>query len=1304
MKISHHFKSIFIISLLSIAVIATAVIHPNFSFAAQASPNLLSLASMQTSAACPEFISAGDFTPSPSNVLFDDLNGDGRADAYTLRSGGFTVWLNNGSGVFSGPTEYNTPTTALSLFDPGDLSGDGKRDFLFRYTVGSTTFMVVYRNKGDGTYEAAQTISLLQIGSTVAGGTASYSASYPGDYNGDGKSDFITAVRTTRFDGTSSIARILVYRNNGDGTFTGDPSVDFFDTSANYEFSTVQDFNLDGALDFALLLSRSGFITNVLIYNNLQGPPYLALSERQRIPVTQSSSNPRILWDYLSASSIPSDNYIDLQIQGNSFANWYGSASGTFSQTPPAGNPPRDTSPRINLNNDSVKDSYEIRGVTATDSDLVIKLGNNDGTFRTVATARIKGFPTVDIADFNGDGKNDFGLKLQAPGGTPSYSLVISGTGESYSSTPLDVNLGSGATGVQVFSLNGDNKADLIVTRGTTYSMLVNNSNCVAAPVNTPPTITAAAALTRQQGSSGTISTIATVTDTETAVSNLTVTATTIPTGLTVTNITNTNGTITAQVTARCDASVSANTVVLTVSDGTATATANLTVNVSPNTSPQPPLYSPANVTLGQSQTITPSVLPRDNGSITDISIAPNFSFRGGVSINSSGVINITNASPVGTHTFIITATDNCGLGGQTTFSLTVNADTNTPPRITLNGIVTRGLGEAGTAIVATVTDAETPAGNLTVRISDLPGIIISSVTNNNGSISANIGVAANALPNSFYIVSVIVTDSGGLFATAQLNIFVKPSSNTSTGANVAVTSNNTTVTFSNVTTAGNTTITPITPAAAGALPNGYTLVNGSLAFEVTTTAVFSGPITLTFNVPSVTDAAVFSTLRVLHGEGSPQTLVDRTVLAPDSPAPNFAAKQISARVNSLSPFVIAALANTPPPTGCTVTQLQQPTNYSTAATPSDVSYGDFNGDGKPDLITANYEANAVSVMLNNGNGGFAPAVIYPVGTNPKSVTVGDLNGDGKPDLVVANMVGGDLSILLGNGAGGFTQAPKVTGMSYPVSSAIGDLNGDGKADLVIANAGSYQTTIMFGKGDGTFTFGFEFFKPEGGLPAAVVTADFDKDGRLDFAVAYNNTNRAIVYFNRPGGYIDDARILDAGDQPLDMVTGDFNGDGYADLAVANYASNDVTYLTNTKTANFTKTSSAVGKYPRSLAVTDFNGDKFDDLVVANDGTNFVTTLVSNQSGAPTRKDILANESPSAVTATDFNGDGKPDVIVADYWVNRITTYQGACASAFAPEADATGLQTLRFVQSKFPGDPLSRNNRTRRGDSNRSR
>ncbi|MBI1763349.1 MAG: hypothetical protein HYR56_18140, partial [Acidobacteria bacterium] len=102
---------------------------------------------------------------------------------------------------------------------------------------------------------------------------------------------------------------------------------------------------------------------------------------------------------------------------------------------------------------------------------------------------------------------------------------------------------------------------------------------------NNLPTITAAAPLARQQGGAGIVSTVATVSDTETPAGSLTVTATTVPAGLTVTGITNTSGTITANVAASCAATLGANTVVLTVTDGNGgTATANLTVNVTANT------------------------------------------------------------------------------------------------------------------------------------------------------------------------------------------------------------------------------------------------------------------------------------------------------------------------------------------------------------------------------------------------------------------------------------------------------------------------------------------------------------------------------------------------------------------------------------------------------------------------------------------------------------------------------------------------------------------------------------------------
>ena len=113
-------------------------------------------------------------------------------------------------------------------------------------------------------------------------------------------------------------------------------------------------------------------------------------------------------------------------------------------------------------------------------------------------------------------------------------------------------------------------------------------------------------------------------------------------------------------------------------------------------------------------------------------------------------------------------------------------------------------------------------------------------------------------------------------------------------------------VTFSSVTGAGTTTAVSIDPATAGAVPGGFTLLG--LAYEVSTTAVVTPPITVCFSMPTMADPVTFSALRILHNEGG--TLVDRTILAPDTRAPNFGARTICARVTSLSPFAIGVIVN----------------------------------------------------------------------------------------------------------------------------------------------------------------------------------------------------------------------------------------------------------------------------------------------------------------------------------------------------------------------------------------------------------
>ncbi len=90
---------------------------------------------------------------------------------------------------------------------------------------------------------------------------------------------------------------------------------------------------------------------------------------------------------------------------------------------------------------------------------------------------------------------------------------------------------------------------------------------------------------------------------------------------------------------------------------------------------------------------------------------------------------------------------------------------------------------------------------------------------------------------------------------------------------------------------------------------------------------------------------------------------------------------------------------------------------------PTWVTTADLNGDGKPDLAVAGSGTNSVRVLINQGSGTFAAAVIYLAGANPSAVAALDLNGDGAPDLAVANGGSGNVSVLLNQGDGTFAAA-----------------------------------------------------------------------------------------------------------------------------------------------------------------------------------------------------------------------------------------------------------------------------------------
>jgi uncharacterized protein (TIGR03437 family) len=206
------------------------------------------------------------------------------------------------------------------------------------------------------------------------------------------------------------------------------------------------------------------------------------------------------------------------------------------------------------------------------------------------------------------------------------------------------------------------------------------NAGKCTVPVNTPPTIQAGAAITRQQGSTAAPSALATVSDVESEPGDLLVTVANAPAGIAITNITNTNGAITGNVAAACNAALGANVVSLRVSDGVLVNTASFTVNVTANSAPVLGSYaSPGTLKPGDSIQVTPSVAPSDNGTLTSLFATVAGDFTGSVSIlPATGVVTLSNVRPAGMHVVTITATDNCGLATTASFNFVVSKfDTN---------------------------------------------------------------------------------------------------------------------------------------------------------------------------------------------------------------------------------------------------------------------------------------------------------------------------------------------------------------------------------------------------------------------------------------------------------------------------------------------------------------------------------------------------------------------------------------------------------------------------------------------------
>ena len=356
---------------------------------------------------------------------------------------------------------------------------------------------------------------------------------------------------------------------------------------------------------------------------------------------------------------------------------------------------------------------------------------------------------------------------------------------------------------------------------------------------------------------------------------------------------------------------------------------------------------------------------------------------------------------------------------------------------------------------------------------------------------------------------------------------------------------------------------------------------------------------------------------------------------------------------------------------------------FNAIASVQQLTVGDFNSDGKPDLVATN--GGATVVYLSQGNGTFtesavlSEAVVYPspgepVTVAPFSTVAGDFNGDGKLDIAVLCQPFG-VVIWLGNGQGGFVpQQYDPEGSGLPLGNMTGaspqfgttaDFNNDGILDMATANLDA-TISILTGQGNGALN-PFYPITTNQGAPWGIVAGDFNGDGNVDLAVSNFQANTVVALLgNGQGGFAVQPAVA-TGSQPLGLASGDFNGDGKLDLAVANSSSNTVSILLGNGNGNFTAASApATGAGPGSVAVGDLNGDGKLDMAVANMSGNSVTILIGKGNGTftPAGPAAAVGTNPQSVSIADWNDDGMLDVATANANSATISVLLGAVAVA----------------------------------------
>ena len=362
----------------------------------------------------------------------------------------------------------------------------------------------------------------------------------------------------------------------------------------------------------------------------------------------------------------------------------------------------------------------------------------------------------------------------------------------------------------------------------------------------------------------------------------------------------------------------------------------------------------------------------------------------------------------------------------------------------------------------------------------------------------------------------------------------------------------------------------------------------------------------------------------------------------------------------------------------------------SASGMPAQSVVADFNGDGFPDVATANaaFGPSTVAVFLGKANGEFRSPVTYPTGYFTSGIVTGDVNNDGILDLISMSQ-DGTIAVFLGNGDGTFQNPLTDTIGGLPVAIVLGDFNRDGILDFATIDYFANTTSISLGKGDGTFQPPVPYDVGSG--PYSMATADFNGDGYLDLVAVNDNVNTISVLLGNGDGTFQAQKLYDVGNQVEFVATGDLNLDGNQDIVVANYADQNVGILLGNGDGTFKpQVTYSLGGPDSGLAIADLNGDGIPDIVASYYHPSQVGVLLGKGDGTfeAVREYNTTQSQGYAVTVADLNGDGAPDLISCDLHASISVLLNVTAAKATLTDVVVPGTaKDIEEIVAKYSGD-----------------